>query len=83
MASILVIDDHRIVASGTKNLLEDAGFEAEAIFSTRDLKKKKIENMNYDVFLIDWNLPEMNGMEISKKNIQIKTTGQSYYLYWF
>lgn len=69
-ASILVIDDHRMVASGTKNLLQDAGFEAEAIFSTEDLKEK-IENMDYDVFLIDWNLPEMNGLDISKKILEL------------
>lgn len=66
MASILIIDDHRLVASGTESLLQDAGFEAEAIFSVDDLKEK-LENTDYDVFLIDWNFPEVNGLEISKK----------------
>ncbi|KYC65194.1 hypothetical protein B4100_2260 [Heyndrickxia coagulans] len=71
MASILVIDDHRLVASGTKSLLQNAGFEAEAIFSA-DYLKEKIESANYDVFLIDWGFPEVNGLEISKKIIKLQ-----------
>ncbi|GGL44456.1 response regulator transcription factor [Sporolactobacillus putidus] len=69
MASILIIDDHRLVASGTKNLLQEAGFQAELLFSAEELQKS-VEKTHFDLFLVDWNLPEVNGMQITEKIIQ-------------
>lgn len=70
MDSILIIDDHRVVAGGTKNLLQEAGFQAEVLYSAEELQKS-VENGHFDLFLVDWNLPEVNGMQITEKIIQM------------
>lgn len=69
MVSILIIDDHRLVASGTKKLLQEAGFQAEILFSAEKLQESVKKN-HFGLFLIDWNLPGINGMQITEKIIQ-------------
>ncbi|MCQ2011210.1 MAG: response regulator transcription factor [Sporolactobacillus sp.] len=61
MTSILVIDDHAVVASGTKAVLKNAGFEVDTEQSAKMIQailKKK----SYDLFLVDLNMPDMDGM---------------------
>lgn len=66
MSSVLVIDDHKIVANGTKELLQKAGFDADMLFTANQIdeimKKKK-----YDVFLVDWNMPGTNGLKVTEQ----------------
>lgn len=65
MTSILVIDDHKLVAEGTKNILIEEGFEAEVLFSAKSLSGFLNHRM-FDVYLVDWNLPGINGMAVAE-----------------
>lgn len=69
MVSVLIIDDHKLVASGTKQLLKRAGFEAESLFSVDQLQEA-MRKTPYDVFLVDWNLPGTNGLQVAEKIIK-------------
>lgn len=66
MIQILVVDDHRLVCEGTKNMLEkESDFQVEVATSgteTRKLMEKRI----YDLFLLDWSMPDISGIELSK-----------------
>lgn len=73
MIRILVVDDHPAIGEGTKQLLENehhyavtyvpSGSEALA------LMKKEI----FDVFLFDLYMPDINGLELSKKVIHLNS----------
>ncbi|MCL1632441.1 response regulator transcription factor [Sporolactobacillus sp. CPB3-1] len=61
MTSVLVIDDHAVVASGTKTVLQNAGFEVDTRTSTQTVASL-LEQRHFDLFLIDLNMPDMDGM---------------------
>ncbi|MCO7127704.1 response regulator transcription factor [Sporolactobacillus shoreicorticis] len=61
MTSVLVIDDHAVVASGTKTVLENAGFKVETEQSAKMIQAI-LQERNYDLFLVDLNMPDMDGM---------------------
>ncbi|MCO7176904.1 response regulator [Sporolactobacillus kofuensis] len=64
MTSVLVIDDHAVVASGTKAVLQNAGFEVETQSSAKNIQLI-LKETHYDLFLIDLNMPDMDGMAVS------------------
>lgn len=69
---ILVIDDHPIVGEGTKKLLENENqFSVDLAISIKDYEER-INEKNYDVYLIDLNMPEKNGLELTKELMQLK-----------
>lgn len=61
MTSVLVIDDHAVVASGTKTVLQNAGFEVETQQSAKNIQLI-LSKRHYDLFLVDLNMPDMDGM---------------------
>ena len=59
----LVIDDSRAMRAILRKLLSEAGFEViEAEHGREALERLEHESCP-DVALVDWNLPEMNGVE--------------------
>lgn len=64
MTSVLVIDDHAVVASGTKAVLQSAGFEVETQQSAKNIQQI-LNKTRYDLFLLDLNMPDMDGMAAS------------------
>ncbi|OEF96471.1 response regulator transcription factor [Desulfuribacillus alkaliarsenatis] len=67
---ILVVDDHTVLRSGLVMLLNaqtdmevvgEAGCSSEA--------RKKIENLEPEIVLLDINLPDMNGMKLAEELI--------------
>jgi len=68
--NVLVIDDEPIVLDSCRRILKQEGFEVNGAFNGRE-GLKKIEEDKYDAVLVDWKLPEIDGMEvlrIIKKN---------------
>lgn len=68
--NILVIDDEPIVLDSCRSILRQEGFEVNGVMDGRE-GLKKIEEDKYDAVLVDWKLPEIDGMEvlrIIKKN---------------
>jgi DNA-binding response OmpR family regulator len=68
--NVLVIDDEPIVLDSCRRILRQEGFEVNGAMNGRE-GLKKIEEDKYDAVLVDWKLPEIDGMEvlrIIKKN---------------
>ena len=68
--NVLVIDDEPIVLDSCRKILRQEGFDVNGAFNGRE-GLKKIEEDKYDAVLVDWKLPEIDGMEvlrIIKKN---------------
>ncbi|GCD84290.1 DNA-binding response regulator [Parageobacillus thermoglucosidasius] len=70
MIHILIVDDHRLVCEGTKNILErEQDFQVELVTSGTEAEQM-MEQRTYDVFLLDWRMPDMSGIELSRRILQ-------------
>lgn len=70
MARILIVDDHLLVCEGTKNVLECEGdFQVDMAISASEVEQM-IELRTYDVCLLDWCMPDMSGLELSRRILQ-------------
>lgn len=68
MIKVLLVDDHDLVRSGIKKLLSDSAdieIVGEACSGVEALKL--VEQLKPDVVLMDVNMPEMDGLEATKK----------------
>ena len=63
---ILVIDDDVNILRGFKNILEKEGYIVETADTGKDALKK-IENKKFNVYLVDFRLPDMDGTELLLK----------------
>jgi two-component system chemotaxis response regulator CheY len=59
----LVIDDSRAIRSILGRLLQDIGFEVKEAKHGRDALDNLQTNGSVNLALVDWNMPEMNGLE--------------------
>lgn len=72
MISVLVVDDHVAVGLGTKALIERYDdITADVLHNSEDIKEF-IENKQYDVYLIDLQMPKINGLELSKYILNVQ-----------
>ena len=61
---VLVVDDSKAMRRIIKQTLRDLGFESdEAENGVRALESLEANPKLYDLLLVDWNMPEMNGYE--------------------
>ena len=65
----LIVDDSMVIRNIHKNLLKEKNFSQENIFEADNgmsalemAQKEKI-----DLFLVDWNMPGLNGLDFVKK----------------
>lgn len=67
--NFLVIDDARVMRNIHKNTLMDHNVEGASIFEAEDGQSAlKIATENeIGLFLVDWNMPRLNGLEFIKK----------------
>ena len=64
---ILVVDDSKTVRNIVKKMLQDVGYE---VFEAEDGEKALealYEHDWFDLILLDWNMPTMNGYEFLKE----------------
>lgn len=66
--SVVLADDHVVVRSGIKNLLENEG-EIAVVGEASNGKEaiSAVEKLNPDMLIIDIRMPEMNGLEATRE----------------
>ncbi len=73
--TLLIIDDHQIVRDGIRSMLENAktiyDFNIEEATNANE-GITKVKEFNYDVVLIDYQLPDMNGAECAIELLKYK-----------
>ncbi|MGA2338344.1 MAG: response regulator [Terracidiphilus sp.] len=68
MATALVVDDSRAIRTILSKTLRELGFEVrEAGNGIEALEVIQAEKTAVALILIDWNMPEMNGLELLKE----------------
>src|SRR5579859_6163011 len=68
MSKAMVIDDSRAIRMILTNTLEELGYEVcQAANGKEALAVVERENGCISLFLVDWNMPEMNGLEFVKR----------------
>ncbi|MCK9204737.1 MAG: response regulator transcription factor [Bacteroidales bacterium] len=64
---LLIVDDHRLMIDGLIALLEDEDCIEEVTGATSGKEALKIlETKNIDILMADINMPEMNGVELTR-----------------
>lgn len=67
MKKILVVDDDKDILEILKIILEEHKFSVETVNNVRMLQKKLTNGHQPDLIILDYLLPETNGIEIAKK----------------
>lgn len=68
MATALVVDDSRAIRMILARSLRDLGYEVrEAENGRKALEVIEIEKASLKLVLADWNMPEVNGLELLKQ----------------
>ena len=74
MKSCLIVDDSKVIRKVARRILEDMDFQIDEAVDGRDALDQCQRAMP-DVVLLDWNMPEMNGMEFLHA-LRSKETGK-------
>jgi len=76
--NILVVDDSRVIYAMVKKMLEEKGHTSlwaeDGLKAIEIIKANKASNTKIDVILLDWNMPNMNGIEFLEYNFKEKVT---------
>lgn len=68
---VLVVDDRQEDGTYVKTMLKGCGVKADAVTSGVDALKRLRGRMGseyaYDLCILDWNMPKMNGMEVATR----------------
>jgi two-component system chemotaxis response regulator CheY len=70
----LIVDDSRFVRGYLRGLLEDKGIECEEAADGQAGMEQLNSRPPYDVALVDWNMPVMDGLDMLK---QLRAQGYS------
>ena len=63
----LIIDDSKAMRSILSRMLQGLGFEVLEASNGREGLERLQANGKVDLALVDWNMPEMNGLEFIRK----------------
>lgn len=68
---VLVVDDDKMCCESTVNILKEIGIDGEWVTSGKDavikVKERYQKNENYFAIIIDWQMPEMDGIETTRQ----------------
>ena len=64
--SVLVVEDEKLLSWSLVESLSKWGFHAEPAFTGRDAVAQ-IERSGFDIILLDYQLPDFNGLEVAKR----------------
>lgn len=62
----LVIDDSAVIRTVLTRILTGLGFEVVTAGHGKEALERLSEGARFDIALVDWNMPEMNGYEFIK-----------------
>ncbi len=72
MISVLVVDDHDLVRMGISRMLsDDPNIKVVGEADSGDMAIKIARQLNPDIILLDVNMPNIGGLEATKRLIQI------------
>ncbi len=71
----LVVDDSALVVKLIEDILKRRGVVVDYAYTSEDALKK-IKEKKYDVYLIDYELPKINGLEIAREIKKINEDGK-------
>jgi CheY-like chemotaxis protein len=71
-----VVDDQALNRIATAIVLEDLGFEVHLAASGREALVQ-VQAHKYDVIVMDYEMPEMNGLDCSRRIRQMEMEGES------
>jgi DNA-binding response OmpR family regulator len=63
---VLLLEDDPILSKEIISFLETKGIKCEVYFDG-ELFSRKLKNGNYDAFLLDINVPKLNGLDVCKR----------------
>jgi two-component system, chemotaxis family, chemotaxis protein CheY len=63
----LIVDDSRFVRTYLRGLLEGMGFECEEAANGQQGIDSVENGTTFDIALLDWNMPVMNGLDMVKQ----------------
>ena len=68
---ILVVDDEEVAAEHARVILDEAGIKADTCYDGQTalqmLEVQHAKHEPYNLVLLDWKMPEMDGVELAKK----------------
>lgn len=68
---VLVVDDDKMCCESTVNILKEIGIDGEWVTSGKDavikVKERYQKDENYFAIIIDWQMPEMDGIETTRQ----------------
>ena len=67
MSKAMVVDDSRAIRMILSGILSELGYEVQQAINGRDALEKARVNGDFSLFLVDWNMPEMNGLEFVRE----------------
>ncbi len=69
--NMLVVDNSRDLCESAMNALKEIGIEAECALdgetAVQMVQKRHKENRDYEIILLDWKMPGMNGIETARE----------------
>ena len=68
---VLVVDDEEVAAEHARIVLDEAGIKADTAFSGVEalqmLEVQHTKHRPYNLVLVDWKMPEMDGLELARQ----------------
>jgi len=65
---VLLVDDSNSIAMVVGQMLKEAGYDVSRARNGQDAVDMIAQDANFNVVLLDWNMPEMNGLEFLQYN---------------
>lgn len=79
MSRILLLEDDQLFRESLEDFLCDEGFTVDTVSNGEDALEKNY-NKNYDLYLLDINVPKLNGLDLLKELRQSGDTTPSIFL---
>jgi two-component system chemotaxis response regulator CheY len=68
MKTVLVVDDSRIMRNIVKNTFSEMHIPCQFVEAANGIEAlQQLENQKIDLILLDWNMPELSGIDFLKK----------------